>query len=602
MDVVVFRTSCFIIDYNAMPETNIKLIGSRPRAWLLTLVFLMTIVMFVDSASAAATRTIRRPSSSKTSSSRSRGRRGGSSSLDDSEEDEESSTTTSSHSRGKSTKRSGGSTKWSNYISKFDIPKVHGAGVYVDLGSSASVGVNNYYNMPGGRCPVVGKTIVLEYGGYFLEPVNAQKPENRGLAFPETTQVRRSGTAPKDDLNSISPVSAATLRRWTYDNESDIANCAEYAKNVVPGSDRGSSYRYPWVYDSHDKMCYLLYSGIQYNQGSRYCDRDNDSNAGFTSLACMYPMKSADDAHMYFGSSNVYMDFEKKCPMHPVRDAIYGRWMGSSCVKIDPVMEEDVDSFEECAQLLFDNSASDVIDLDSPDNKTEIEKFNDALSKMDLTTVANTIFDPLSPQNPRHLNRSHGVGINWANYDSETKKCQMINKVPTCLIINAGSFALTSIGSPLESDADPYPCNIDTLGYVVPKKYGKEATITTALTLDTLQCDQYSHRRYSQSCGYYYECNSTPGFFHKYRWFLIFAAVFVLTIAILWLWRHLYSSKRSDRSSSENYERLLSKYDYDSATAPKQRGEEKMQSEAYIWGEGAHRESQITPVHIKNLH
>lgn len=236
--------------------------------------------------------------------------------------------------------------KWTEFMAKFDIAKVHGSGVYVDLGESATVGIYDY-RMPIGKCPVVGKAIILENGADFLSSITHHDPKERGLGFPATKVASNSS---KQDMENqlLSPISAQVLRSWNYKHESDLSNCAEYSRNIVPGSNRNSKYRYPFVYDESEKLCYILYSPMQYNQGVKYCDKDS-ADEGTSSLACMYPDKSKDDSHLFYGTSGLHMDWPVVCPVYPIRDSIFGSYDDEKdeCVPIDPIFVEDADDYEE---------------------------------------------------------------------------------------------------------------------------------------------------------------------------------------------------------------------------------------------------------------
>ncbi|GIX62572.1 apical membrane antigen 1 [Babesia caballi] len=508
-------------------------------------------------------------------------------------------------------------TPWSQYMLKFDLTRSHGAGIYIDLGGYESIG-NKSYRMPIGKCPVMGKIIELSSGADFLEPISAASAKERGIAFPETavTSSESEGGALKraGADESLSPVAASDLRRWGYTGNA-VANCAEYASNIVPGSDPSTKYRYPFVYDSKYEMCYILYSPMQYNQGKRYCDNDGAASEGRSSLLCMKPHKSDIDAHLYYGSARVDPKWEENCPMSPVRDAIFGRWVGGSCVAIEPAFEEFVNSAEECSALLFENSAADI-EIDSEQERfDELSKLYEGLSRMKVSQVAEALFSPIA-KSSASARLSKGMGLNWANYDLETGSCRVLSETPNCLIINAGSLALNALASPLEQDAVNFPCHIDTNGYVNPRPRGaskmrdSDFEVTTALNMKTIKCSKYVHSKHSESCGTYYYCSEEKNDYvnrflqfwrmKSVRWFMVSSAVLVVLSALgYWLYNRLWRAR--PRRDAEDYDRLMSKYEYDDESSSKREPEQQLKSDAYIWGEAAARPSEVTPVHLTKI-
>nr|AET36931.1 apical membrane antigen 1 [Babesia bigemina] len=528
---------------------------------------------------------------------------------------------------GEATERTGGrtagsklipQTPWTRYMIKYDIARCHGSGIFVDIGGYEAVG-NKYYRMPTGKCPVMGKVISLASGADFLEPISADNPRYRGLAFPETV-IKHTGASAGALTNAgnihgnLSPVSAADLRKWGYKGNA-VTNCAEYASNIVPGSDQRTKYRYPFVYDGKEEMCYILYSPMQYNQGTRYCDEDGSAKEGPSSLLCMKPYKSEADAHLYYGSARIDPKWDQNCPMKPIKDAIFGTWVSGACVALESAFEEYVNSAEECAAILFENSAADVdIDIDS-ERYNEISELYNGLKNLQLQQIAFSLFAPMA-KSAASATLSKGVGMNWANYESETGVCRILNATPTCLIINAGSLAMTALGSPLESDAINYPCHIDTLGYVEPRKRDsredgdRNSGITTALNMKTLKCTKYVHSKYSESCGTYYYCSEEKsGYLSRLYQFMcshnvkkaavISTALVLLCLAIYWIYQRLWSTKKGRQH--DDYDRLMSKYEYDDVSHDNIEPEHQLRTDAYIWGEAAARPSDITPVHLTKL-
>nr|QKY59679.1 AMA1 [Babesia motasi] len=508
-------------------------------------------------------------------------------------------------------------TPWTKYMIKYDIARCHGSGIYVDMGGYEAIG-GKHYRMPIGKCPVMGKVINLASGADFLEPISADNPRYRGLGFPETV-LKHTGalagalTGTANNAINLSPVSAEDLRKWGYKGN-PVTNCAEYANNIVPGSDTRTKYRYPFVYDGKDELCYVLYSPMQYNQGSRYCDADGSLEEGPSSLLCMKPYKSDLDAHLYYGSSRIDPKWDVNCPMSPIRDAIFGKWVSGACVALESAFEEFVNSAEECASILFENSATDIdVDVDA-EGYNEINELYSGLKNLQLKQIAFSLFAPMS-KSAATAKLSKGVGKNWANYESNLGICRILSETPTCLIINAGSLAMTALGSPLESDAINFPCDIDTVGYVEPRTRNGENgesrfPVTTALSIKTLKCTKYVHSKYSESCGTYYYCSEEKSsYLSRLYQFLsnhsvkkamaITAALLALIFAIYWVYRRLYTTKI--RREHEDYDRLMSKYEYDDVSHAVSEPEQQLKTDAYIWGEAAARPSDITPVHLTKL-
>ncbi|BAM39133.1 uncharacterized protein TOT_010000594 [Theileria orientalis strain Shintoku] len=482
-------------------------------------------------------------------------------------------------------------TMWTDYMAKFDIAKVHGSGVYVDLGGYATVGSYDY-RMPTGKCPVVGKAIVLENGADFLKSITHHDVKERGLAFPATKVSTNSSKADMEN-QLLSPISAQVLRSWNYKHESDLSNCAEYSKNIVPGSNRSSKYRYPFVYDQTDKLCYILYSPMQYNQGVKYCDTDS-ADEGTSSLACMYPDKDKEDSHLFYGTSSLHMDWNVVCPVYPIRDAIFGTYdqEADECVAIEPIYVEEADDYAECAKILFEYSPSDVDVSSNNQTLSDVDRYKDAMETGKLSTALSIMFSPrYSEDRPIY---TKGVGINWATYNVEEKKCNILDEIPTCLIIRNGNYALTSLSSPNEEDAVPYPCDIKHgKGYVrnkkkkettEPAKEGKEEKKEkeekegkkekempaasspenefipyTSLKTDGFSCDKFVHTVSNGSCGSYLECNTTPpqlsGKGKKILMWVLIVLSLVIAMAVGgYLFYKYFWTKRFKKYHSENYD------------------------------------------------
>nr|UEF73150.1 apical membrane antigen 1 [Babesia capreoli] len=507
---------------------------------------------------------------------------------------------------------------WGKYMAKFDLAKSHGSGIYIDLGGTESVGSTSY-RMPIGKCPVMGKVINLGNNADFLNRISAENPKDRGLAFPDTAvsvtrdSTARNPAAAEKTAITLSPVSAADLVRWGYDGN-DVANCAEYAGNIIPASDQNTKYRYPFVYDAREEMCHILFTPMQYNQGNRYCDNDGSQDEGPSSLLCMEPMKSGIDAHLYYGSSRVDKKWEENCPMYPIKDAIFGRWANGSCVAIEAALEEFTRDAEECSALMFQNAAADLEIDEEAEDFDELKTLSDSLRNINPSKFAQALFSPIS-KTGTSAKHSKGVGMNWANYDSNTGLCRVIDETPNCLIIEAGSFAMTAVGSPLEQDAIPFPCDIVTNGYPEPRprSHHRNTTpifeVTTALSREALKCSKYVHEKYSESCGTYYYCSQEKptswAFWRNLDWkrvakyVMSLIAIAILYMAIHWTYKRLWTTKA--KPESDEYERFMSKYDYDGGIHTKGHMDQQLRSDAYVWGEAAARPSDVTPVHLSKV-
>ncbi|UKJ88068.1 Apical membrane antigen 1 [Theileria orientalis] len=540
-------------------------------------------------------------------------------------------------------------TKWTDYMAKFDIAKVHGSGVYVDLGGYATVGSYDY-RMPTGKCPVVGKAIVLENGADFLKSITHHDVKERGLAFPATKVSTNSSKADMEN-QLLSPISAQVLRSWNYKHESDLSNCAEYSKNIVPGSNRNSKYRYPFVYDQTDKLCYILYSPMQYNQGVKYCDTDS-ADEGTSSLACMYPDKDKEDSHLFYGTSSLHMDWNVVCPVYPIRDAIFGTYdqENDECVAIEPIYVEDSDDYSECSKILFEYSPSDVDVSSNNQTLSDVDRYKEAMETGKLSTALSIMFSPrYSEDRPIY---TKGVGINWATYNVEEKKCNILDEVPTCLIIRNGNYALTSLSSPNEEDAVPYPCDIKHgKGYVKNKKKKKETGESakegkeekkekekdkeekegkekekempaaskaeefipyTSLKTDGFSCDKFVHTVPNGSCGSYLECNTTPpqlsGRGKKIlMWVLIGLSIAIAVAVGGFLFYKYFWAKRFKKYHSETYEDDLfydSEHEYNNPynlEGQRANHEYNVNNEEGIWSRNEPNNSDVTPVRISRL-
>ncbi|CDJ54023.1 apical membrane antigen, putative [Eimeria brunetti] len=163
---------------------------------------------------------------------------------------------------------------WGDTLLKYNIPYIHGSGVYVDLGNQKMV-KNRSYREPAGLCPVVGKVISLDqpttdaavWPHDFLERVplagtsQDTSPLGGGFGMWETEPVKISpltlaelqAMAEKQKAKN-KPDSPETKKLLQV--EDDLGLCAWWAwATYAPNgsTDLESKYRYPFVWDEEKK-------------------------------------------------------------------------------------------------------------------------------------------------------------------------------------------------------------------------------------------------------------------------------------------------------------------------------------------------------------
>lgn len=500
---------------------------------------------------------------------------------------------------------------WESYMEKFDIPTVHGSGIYVDLGKNGTF-KGKKYRMTGGKCPVFGKIIEFANGVDYLSPAN--DPDSPAFGFPYTAlsgttidiknipktsrgRISISKNAVETDL--ISPVTAKILKAYKYDGD-DIFNCASYASELMMSSDKKSDYKYPFAYDMKSKTCHILYSSMQLIQGPKYCDNDGRANAGTSSLPCIKPIKDTTQ-EMVYGSSFIHREWKSKCPNAAVADAVFGTWNGTACVPIQNKRIFKVSTSEECGQIVFKYSASDSPDYES--KHTEGTRLSNAVVSGDLATVGKILMPPTGSR----AFQSKGHGFNWANYDKNTKECGLIDEVPNCLIFKMGNIAFNALGSPAEDDMEYFPCEIRSVGFITK---GNPNDLNSYLASTTHQ-DMISNSPdietlNARSCtGYYGKITDdigVPGWsFNPFNYTtgMIIGGVFFFIILVLLV---MFLRKRFRmRRSKDDDEALLNKYDEFEGRNYLHRVDDNNVDENDFWEKSQVRPSEVTPIRIERI-
>ncbi|SCM22483.1 apical membrane antigen 1, putative [Plasmodium chabaudi chabaudi] len=337
---------------------------------------------------------------------------------------------------------------WEKFMEKYDIEKVHGSGIRVDLGEDARV-ENQDYRIPSGKCPVMGKGITIQKSTKsFLDPVATgdQKVREGGLAFPKT------------DVH-ISPITLENLKQVYKDHKeilalNDMSLCAKHASFFVPGNNVNSTYRHPAVYDQNSKTCYILYVAAQENMGPRYCsNEENNENQPF----CFTPEKKDEYKNYAYLTKNLREDWETSCPNKSIQNAKFGVWVDGYCSEYQKKEVHDNKTLLECNQIVFNESASD--------QPKQYEKHLEDTAKIRRGIVdrnGKLIGEALLPIGSYRADqvKSKGKGYNWANYDKKTQKCYIFNKKPTCLINDKDFVATTALSSLEEGPQEKFPCDI----------------------------------------------------------------------------------------------------------------------------------------------
>nr|SNT95431.1 Apical membrane antigen 1 [Eimeria maxima] len=351
----------------------------------------------------------------------------------------------------------------SDFMDRFNIPKVHGSGIYVDLGGDKEVD-GRTYREPSGLCPVFGKTIVLyqpqnnpNYKNDFLDDMPT-KQQSDAVGHPLPGGFNNSFKMP--DKSPYSPMSAQKLNSYKQlKANTPMGKCAEMSFMTTAG--KNSSYRYPWVYDTKRDLCYFLYLPVQRLMGERYCSVDGKPD-GMT-WYCFEPHKALDSRpELVYGSAYVGRDpdyWETHCPNKAVKDAVFGVWVSGRCTEhkhLDGAKKEKVNSKAECWSLAFENP-----EVASDHPVTEDENFG----------TYGYFFPSTEPNQPK----SGGEGVNFASFYPGSMECWLSGEIPTCLVPLEGAAAFTALGS-LEEETAPCtdsfpqtktPCDRNTCTQIV---------------------------------------------------------------------------------------------------------------------------------------
>ncbi|KAL8441998.1 hypothetical protein Emag_006743 [Eimeria magna] len=332
---------------------------------------------------------------------------------------------------------------YASFMARFNIPKVHGAGIYVDLANEKEVD-GKLYREAGGRCPVFGKYIELH------QPQNNPRYKNDFLEnVPTTNESKAAGNPLPGGFNNnmllkdktpYSPMSIEKLKTYPQlTAKTDLGKCAQMSYMTTAG--RNSQYRYTFVYDPLKELCYFLLVPMQRMMGERYCS-NNNVPPGLT-WYCFEPKKSAtENLYLVYGSSYVGEDpdaWEKNCPNKAVARAVFGVWENGRCVEhrnLADAQIEKVNSKEECWELAFKNPR---VASDHPVSESE-----------NVGTFG--YYFPLPAENQP---KSGGEGVNYASfYGGDQMECVLSSVVPTCLVPTSIGTAYTALGG-LEEELMP---------------------------------------------------------------------------------------------------------------------------------------------------
>nr|3ZLD_A Chain A, APICAL MEMBRANE ANTIGEN 1 [Toxoplasma gondii]3ZLE_A Chain A, APICAL MEMBRANE ANTIGEN 1 [Toxoplasma gondii]3ZLE_B Chain B, APICAL MEMBRANE ANTIGEN 1 [Toxoplasma gondii]3ZLE_C Chain C, APICAL MEMBRANE ANTIGEN 1 [Toxoplasma gondii]3ZLE_D Chain D, APICAL MEMBRANE ANTIGEN 1 [Toxoplasma gondii]3ZLE_E Chain E, APICAL MEMBRANE ANTIGEN 1 [Toxoplasma gondii]3ZLE_F Chain F, APICAL MEMBRANE ANTIGEN 1 [Toxoplasma gondii]3ZLE_G Chain G, APICAL MEMBRANE ANTIGEN 1 [Toxoplasma gondii]3ZLE_H Chai len=332
-------------------------------------------------------------------------------------------------------------TAFADFMKRFNIPQVHGSGIFVDLGRDTEG-----YREVGGKCPVFGKAIQMhqpaEYSNNFLDdaPTSndaSKKPLPGGFNNP---QVYTSG-------QKFSPIDDSLLqeRLGTAGPKTAIGRCALYAYSTIavnPSTNYTSTYKYPFVYDAVSRKCYVLSVSAQLLKGEKYCSV-NGTPSGLT-WACFEPVKEKSSARaLVYGSAFVAEGnpdaWQSACPNDAVKDALFGKWEDGQCVPFDTktsVQSDQATNKEECWKRVF---ANPLVASDAPTTYPEAAQKN---------------WNDFWPVHEQSSPKSGGFGANWANFYLEKESgetiCAIFDQVPDCFAPITGAVAYTALGSSTE--------------------------------------------------------------------------------------------------------------------------------------------------------
>ncbi|PHJ25051.1 apical membrane antigen 1 domain-containing protein [Cystoisospora suis] len=359
---------------------------------------------------------------------------------------------------------------WATYMEKFNVPLVHGSGVYVDLGNTKTL-KNKPYREPGGQCPVWGKYIKpfqptsdpAIWPNDYLKPVpyaksqQDRKPLGGGFGLP----IPNSSPKTLEELKNLVAEAKKNDTLSDYAKQfidhvnDDLGHCAFYARMTSAAESpktgqqrpKEEEYRYSMVYDEVSQLCTLLYINMQEMTGAgTYCKRGDDGPN--LSWYCFQPEKEVTYKTRVWGSPYVRLDHATACPRGGLKDVHWGQWNGKKCQRIAVRKRIAVQDAADCAVQLFKNSPSD-----NPTKYVGDEGRGwDQIDK----NFPGVLFPAGSTGSDQP--HSRGVGVNWANYYVNGKICEMYDGAPNCLTQAGGQYAFVSLASPDPNDAVMPPC------------------------------------------------------------------------------------------------------------------------------------------------
>ncbi|CBZ56033.1 unnamed protein product [Neospora caninum Liverpool] len=368
---------------------------------------------------------------------------------------------------------------WAGLLEKYNVPLVHGSGVYVDLGNTKRLHGKNYRE-PGGLCPNFGKYIETHqptrnaeiWPNNFLKPVpyakSAQdtKPLGGGFAMPMTVISPKSLDELKYHAQTFDkkPDASDYAKKFVKDIKDDLGYCIWWARMTsVHDSDAAAVnmskedyYRYAFAYDAKNSTCHIMYLNMQEMTGAgTYC-KNGDSGPDL-SWYCFNPKKSVDSG-LVWGSAYARLDHATACPEHGLKNVHWGQWNGVSCQRMAVRKRISVSDAAECATQLFANSPSD--------NPTKyVGDEGRGLDKIYKDFVAVLFPAGAGGSDQPH---SRGAGVNWANFYKAGNTCEMYDGVPDCLTSAPGQYAFVSLADPDPNNAQLPPCTQDSDGISIP--------------------------------------------------------------------------------------------------------------------------------------
>ncbi|PFH37631.1 apical membrane antigen 1 domain-containing protein [Besnoitia besnoiti] len=360
---------------------------------------------------------------------------------------------------------------WAEVLQRYNVPLVHGSGVYVDLGNN-KLFKGKSYREPSGKCPNIGKYIETYqptknpavWPNNYLAPVpfaNSEqdtKPLGGGFSMPIPMISPKKLSELKELAASVhrNPEASAYAKEYVKQIKDDLGYCIWWARmtsahdeDAKPTAAKESLYRYAYAWDGANETCHLLYLNMQEMKGAgTYCKKGDEG----TDLTwyCFSPAKKIDN-NLVWGSAYTRLDHAAECPQHGLKDAHWGQWNGRSCQKMAVRKRVAVKDAAECALKLFQSSPSDNPTKYVGDEGRGWGKIYD--------NIVGVLFPAgASGQDQPH---SRGVGLNWANYYNTKRTgsvCEMYDGAPDCLTQAPRQYAFVSLGDPNPEKAQLPPC------------------------------------------------------------------------------------------------------------------------------------------------